>query len=306
MTSTHIYFCSNQNCKMEVSIYGTECRDCSDGVSTEPSECPGCGEDILIGANGYCAECWGDRFDSIELSYCMGCGERSPFIENQHCRDCNDKRVEASQVIKTWWMRLRSERYDEYEGISCRCVGFGPLCGHCLDMLDEAPKPHWCGKPDCEQCQSEYYEQCGGCGTNCNLWDDRYCKSCYDVRYVAKCTKGCGPTAPGSKRCYECIDGPEPEPDFRTMDDVRDELEVIMAKLRFPGMTIAQEADWERLRVNRQVLLQQMELCPGCRDGALNQQGHMVQGGCLDEPERIPWEDYDQDDLRKMDLQSRR
>ena len=273
---------------MEVSIYGTECRDCSDGVSSEPSECPGCGEDILIGANGYCAECWGERFDSIELSYCMGCGERSPFIENQHCHDCNDKRVEASQAIKTWWMRLRSERYDEYEGISCRCVGFGPLCGHCLDMLDEAPKPHWCGKQDCEQCQSEYYEQCGGCGTNCNLWDDRYCKACYDVRYVAKCTRGCGPTAPGSKRCYECIDGPEPirspayaepEVDYRTPEDLREELEVIMAKLRFPGMTIAQEADWERLRVNREVLLHKYEA--------------------------DMWEGYDQDDLRKMDLMNR-
>jgi hypothetical protein len=203
---------------MEVSNYNDICNECYvESVSTEPSDCPGCGEDILVGAHGYCADCWTDRFGA-----------------------------------------------DAY--------------------ADE--RPHWCGKEDCEQCQSEYYEQCGGCG----------------------------PTAPGSKRCYACIDGPEPirspayaepEPDFRTMDDIRDELEVIMGKLRFPGMTIAQEADWERLRVNRQVLLQQMELCPGCRDGALNQQGHMVQGGCLDEPERIPWEDYDQDDLRKMDQNMR-
>ena len=244
MTSTHIYFCSQPDCNMEVSIYGTECHNYVESVSTEPSECPGCGEDILIGANGYCADCWGERFDSIELSYCMGCGERAPFIENQHCRDCNDRRVEASQAIKTWWMRLRSARYDEYEGISCRCVGFGPLCGHCLDMLDEAPpKPHWCGKPDCEQCQSEYYEQCGGCGTNCNLWDDRYCKSCYEDRYVAKVEQP----------------PPTPEPDYREPADVRDEIEEITAKLRGTSMTPGQQADWRWLLRNRQEELARME-----------------------------------------------
>jgi len=291
MTSTHIYFCSQRDCKMEVFNYNDICGDCrDDAMSSEPSECPGCGEDILIGANGYCADCWGERFDSIELSYCMGCGERAPFIENQHCRDCNDRRVEASQAIKTWWMRLRSARYDEYEGISCRCVGFGPLCGHCLDMLDEAPKPHWCGKQECERCQSEYYEQCGGCGTNCNLWDERYCKACYDVRYGKWCTKGCGPTAQGATQCYACIDGersaayaqplpPSPEPDYREPADVRDEIEMITAKLRGTSMTPGQQADWRWLLRNRQEELARMEA--------------------------EMWEGYDQDDLRKMDQNMR-
>jgi hypothetical protein len=212
MTSTHIYFCSNQDCKMEVSNYGTECCDCS-----ELSECPGCGEDILVGANGYCADCWGSRFDSSELS-------------------------------------------------------------------------HWCGKEDCDECQSEYYEQCGGCGTNCNLWNERYCKSCYDDRYVPKppqCTKGCGAAAPGSKRCYVCIDGPEPirspayaEPDYRTPDDVREIIKMITEKLRGTKMTPRQQADWQWLLGNREEELARMEA--------------------------EMWAGYDKDDLRKLDLQLRR
>lgn len=221
MTSTHIYFCSSTNCNMEVSNYNDICNECYvESVSTEPSDCPGCGEDILVGAHGYCADCWTDRFGA-----------------------------------------------DAY--------------------ADE--RPHWCGKEDCEQCQSEYYEQCGGCGTNCNLWNDRYCKACYDDRHVAKV-----PVLP-----------PSPEPEYRCPEDVRDDIEMITQKLQGTKMTPRQQADWRWLLGNRQEELARMELCPGCRDGALNQQGHMVQGGCLDEPERIPWEDYDQDDLRKMDQNMR-
>jgi hypothetical protein len=31
-------------------------------ISHENEECPGCGEEIIVGANGYCAGCWQERF----------------------------------------------------------------------------------------------------------------------------------------------------------------------------------------------------------------------------------------------------
>ena len=31
-------------------------------ISHEDEECPGCGEEIIVGANGYCASCWQERF----------------------------------------------------------------------------------------------------------------------------------------------------------------------------------------------------------------------------------------------------
>jgi hypothetical protein len=205
---------------MEVNNYNDICNECYvESVSTEPSDCPGCGEDILVGAHGYCADCWTDRFGS-----------------------------------------------DAY--------------------ADE--RPHWCGKEDCEQCQSEYYEQCGGCGTNCNLWNDRYCKGCYDDRHLPKCVNGCGLPAPGSKMCYACIDGPapirsaaytEPEPDYRCPEDVRDDIEMITQKLQGTKMTPRQQADWRWLLGNRQEELARMEA--------------------------EMWEGFDKDDLRKMDQNMR-
>lgn len=42
-------------------------------ISQEGEECPGCGEDIDVGANGYCATCWQERFgtedDTLEQCY---------------------------------------------------------------------------------------------------------------------------------------------------------------------------------------------------------------------------------------------
>ena len=204
--NTHIFFCNETDCSNMTTYYGATCYDCC-AAMLGPEGCPGCGYvgATLVGQNGYCGGCWEQRY---------GC----------------------SSV---------SDAYDEYEGVSCRCRATGPMCDHCQDLLDADMPPvvHWCGKQECTQCQSEYYEQCGGCGVHCDLWNDRYCKSCYEDRYEPKV-----PALP-----------PSPEPDYRDPADVRDEIEEITAKLRGTSMTPGQQADWQWLLRNRQEELARME-----------------------------------------------
>jgi len=121
------------------------------------------------------------------------------------------------------------------------CSGCGVLettnngyCGACWQQRYGVDDTHWCGKQDCVQCQSEYYEQCGGCGDYCDLWNDRYCKVCYDVRYEK-------PLPPS----------PEPEPEHKSLGDYYDEIAKIKDKLRLP-MTAGQKADWQRLLDRRE------------------------------------------------------
>ena len=119
------------------------------------------------------------------------------------------------------------------------CPGCGVLgannngyCGACWQQRYGVEDTHWCGKQDCAQCQSEYYEQCGGCGDYCDLWNDRYCKVCYDVRYEKPLP-------------------PSPEPEQRSLSDVYDEIAHIKEKLRLP-MTPGQKADWQWLLGRRE------------------------------------------------------
>lgn len=191
--------------------------------------------------------------------------------------DCSNTVVSSNMICADCWEANLTREPPDYEG----CLGCGyysteladtnGYCGACWNQRFgcESPVPHQCG--GCETCQLEYYEQC-------------------DDRYTPKCTNGCGPPAQGSTLCYTCINGersaayavplpPSPEPDYRTPDDLRDEIAVIEEKLRY-HMTISQEADWERLLVRRRVLLEQYEA--------------------------EMWEGYDKDDLRKLDLQCRR
>lgn len=64
--NTHIFFCNNSDCEHEVEMIGMACED---HESDTTSECPGCGMDLYVGANGYCAYCWVDRFGSEEEDY---------------------------------------------------------------------------------------------------------------------------------------------------------------------------------------------------------------------------------------------
>ena len=62
----HTFYCSTIECQKEVKKGGDTCDTCKGAMSYESSECPGCGEHILCGANGYCAGCWMERFGDDE------------------------------------------------------------------------------------------------------------------------------------------------------------------------------------------------------------------------------------------------
>ena len=60
---SHTFYCSTIECDKEVDSYEGVCDSCSkEQMSHETSECPGCGNDIYCGADGYCSNCWVERF----------------------------------------------------------------------------------------------------------------------------------------------------------------------------------------------------------------------------------------------------
>ena len=71
MTSNqHLYFCIDSTCNNIVDYYNAPCclehnplvQGNEETLSHETSECPGCGMDLYVGANGYCSYCWVERF----------------------------------------------------------------------------------------------------------------------------------------------------------------------------------------------------------------------------------------------------
>jgi len=71
-------FCSGAYCCVIVSHPETLCefcmisdRECSMSYESdyECDECPGCGDIICVGANGYCAACWQDRYGFDDYLY---------------------------------------------------------------------------------------------------------------------------------------------------------------------------------------------------------------------------------------------
>ena len=71
MTSNqHLYFCIDSTCNKMVDYYNAPCclehnplvQGNEETLSHETSECPGCGNDMYCSANGYCSNCWAERF----------------------------------------------------------------------------------------------------------------------------------------------------------------------------------------------------------------------------------------------------
>jgi hypothetical protein len=76
-------------------------------MSHESNHCPGCDEEITVGANGYCAGCWTDRF---------GCEDLSP-ISFAYSED--DYKTDAATQIQNWWRRISTRGYKEPECDGC-------------------------------------------------------------------------------------------------------------------------------------------------------------------------------------------
>jgi hypothetical protein len=159
--------------------------------------------------------------------------------------DCSNETLHSNMRCMDCWESTLTREQPDSEG----CPGCGVIgatlalnngyCGSCWQQRFgcespiykvEETKPHWCGK--CAECQSEYYELCGGCGDYCDLWNDRYCKTCYDMRYEKPLP-------------------PSPEPEHRSLGDYYDEIAKIKDKL-LTKMTPRQKADWQRLLERRE------------------------------------------------------
>ena len=137
----HTFFCYYDNCNNEVDYNGTFCIEHRlETLSYESSECPGCGNDMYCGANGYCSNCWIERFgdespiphkcsgewdykrgvfscdfeedpdcpsrrrNSIDSHYqrsCDSCYE--VFTSKTQTRCCGECHIDAAVVIQKWW-----------------------------------------------------------------------------------------------------------------------------------------------------------------------------------------------------------
>lgn len=83
-SNQHLYFCIDSTCDKMVDYYNAPCclehnplvQGNEETLSHETSECPGCGNDIYCGANGYCSNCWAERF---------GCDEECGNCWRQDC-----------------------------------------------------------------------------------------------------------------------------------------------------------------------------------------------------------------------------
>jgi len=80
----HLYFCIDSTCNKTVNYYNAPCclehnplvQGNEETLSHETSECPGCGNDMYCSADGYCANCWVERFGCESPIAQWSCGDQ--------------------------------------------------------------------------------------------------------------------------------------------------------------------------------------------------------------------------------------
>lgn len=253
MTSTMnkiTYYCVDATCDKKVATYGAPCclehnplvGGLDDSVSCETSECPGCGMDLYVGANGYCSHCWVDRFGTDEAPPC------SP-VEHE----CSEDDIRKN----------------------CECH-HSPLCRLCEVYYGYADDPYDGNTYDCTNCKREF--------KNKYSRNQSLCRDCEDLPPILS----------------------EQEVEWLEIQELEEQIAKIKEKVELysGGMTPRQVDDWRLLWMTKENRLRKL-MCWGCRDEVLNQQGHMGPGGCMYDDREDPLEDWDEADLRKLDVQMR-
>ena len=213
----HTFFCRDLDCEKEVEMNGMGCEDHETDTT---SECPGCGMDLYVGANGYCSHCWVERFGCEEEHECHG-----EMDYERGVRVCDDQDDPACPQHYLW-----KDEPESWQRQNCECH-HAPLCRLCeiyYGYEDEGPYDG--RKYDCTNCKREFKNK---------YWRNQsLCRDCEDL-----------PPLPSS-----------PEPVYRTPDDVREEMAQIEDKLKLGGrgMTSAQYEDWHKLLRIREVELAEM------------------------------------------------
>jgi hypothetical protein len=153
----HTFYCSTTECKTEVKKSGETCDTCKEAMSYESSECPGCGEHILCGANGYCAGCWIDRF-GIEDGGC------SPKSYEHECTEVFDHEVGQWTCGDAEAHTCSGEVNDETGTRECDDKD-DPKCPQhkCTNVYDHEIGQWTCGDPEahkhnplCDKCDNDF------------------------------------------------------------------------------------------------------------------------------------------------------
>jgi len=179
--NTHLFFCSEPQCSNPVNDYNDTCLECECEASTI-SECPGCGEDIFVGSNGYCSDCWQERFgvDEEPVSWykpiCKEC-DSAYASDNDYCDDCanikNKLKTKMTPDQKADWQRLLNKRKPALSPI--RIPDTCPECGD----LSDIPTSSVCRA--CRQMLEESARYCNRCEGYYNLeLGDAERRECYD------------------------------------------------------------------------------------------------------------------------------
>ena len=310
---SHIYFCHQTDCSNMTTEHGSTCDTCRQDWRC----CPDCGDlgATVLGSN-YCHECYSRRNHPCN----------APPAADGWCPECDLYTVVLPNICD----RCQQKRDDV-----CTC-SVGEPCAHCARYLaDEAEYDVWCGVDEpqyddvcicheenaracppcsrriadivregicecnretgrmCDLCADEYAEPCRGCGVPSQLWtDNTYCRKCYVERHGdefpnrhADLHLALGRAiAESDTRSQEQIQllledhgysARVPPPSLQSIQDQIDEIE---ERLR-SNMTKGQRDDWIWILQNRRA--------------------------DLAEAEKEMWAGYDEDDLRKLDRQSR-
>jgi hypothetical protein len=336
--SSHIFFCNETDCFNMTTYYGATCYDCCEAKLTReyPNCCPDCGDTgaTMLGMD-YCYPCWTKRRHGCPPQhYCMKCDSffalKEGDDERPQCYKCTEwdeacaeqadlpielPHCEREHVCSGEWdYDLGYRVCDNSDDEDCPQHEHTGRCGWSDDGTriceeDDAEWDVWCGVDDefpktvrvsdelkaellanlptegnkwsftpavrctCDRvtgrmCQTCDEESSDPC-RGCgshSLWSDRYCLKCYEVRY--------GPINPVLPPLP-----PSPEPRHTSLESMRDEIAEIEVRIR-GGLTKGQRDDWVWILQNRRADLAAAE--------------------------KDMWDQYDQDDLRKLDLQCRR
>ena len=284
---SHVYFCHQTDCSNLTPELGSTCGTCRQDWRC----CPDCGDlgATVLGSN-YCHECYSRRNHPCN----------APPAADGWCPECDLYTVVLPNICD----RCQQKRDDV-----CTCDS-GEPCDHCARYLaDEAEYDVWCGVDElgepqcdggpscelcaeprctcnretgrmCDLCADEYAEPCRGCGILSQLWtDNTYCRKCYVERHGDDLHLALGRAiAESDTRSQEQIQLLLDDRRHTSLQSIRDQIDEIEERLR-SNMTKGQRDDWIWLLQNRRA--------------------------DLAEAEKEMWAGYDEDDLRKLDRQSR-
>ena len=286
VSNTHLFFCITSDCG-NTAVAGTMCAECMESVG-----CPDCGDTGATSlGSGFCHACMSVRNHPCNTAFVD--------YEHEHTGRCWEFHDEDEHRRRCGILRVVDPDWSIWCGVEGPCRGCGILladgddvCEGCRIQysFDEDARRCTCDGTGrmCDLCAEEYAEPCRGCGVPSQLWtDNTYCRKCYVERYGDEFPKAVRVSdelktellanlpAEGDKWSFT----PAPPPRHTSLESMRAEIAEIEARLK-TNMTKGQKDDWIWVLQNRR--------------------------GDLAAAEKEMWEQYDEDDLRKLDLQNRR